>query len=170
LHPRPTLDVHLERHVNIKLEEQRGGAVHTFDVATETTPPDVVFWDNRVFRYLRTDGVWDQKKHVYREATAHSLTDAGDKFVTPNGVPHITVPHLEAPREGADDEVEDIRKLNVSLTAKQAALLQQVRDAGGYASNKAAIIAGLEELEKASALSNEALLTLLAKRLRGMRG
>lgn len=53
----------------VKLEGLQGAALHTLEVEMAATPPDVLILGRRVFRFVRTDGVWDKKSHVYREAT-----------------------------------------------------------------------------------------------------
>jgi hypothetical protein len=64
---------------------------------------------------------------------------------------------------------EGARQFTLTLTAKQAEKLQRVREQGGYPNFKAALLAGLEAIEKGGVLNNDALLALLAKRLRGAR-
>jgi hypothetical protein len=137
--------------VNIKLETPRGEAVHAAQVAFAADPPEIMLWNGRVFRLLRTDGVWDRKKHVYREAEVHDLGSA------------------PAPAEPAASvngkKAKTDRRLSAVLTPAQAALLKRVRARGAYASPKAALLAGLEALDKKHSLSNDALLKLLAERL-----
>jgi hypothetical protein len=151
--------------LNIKLETDRGVHVHAGEIPREGEPPDVLFWDKRVFRYARTDGVWDQKKHVYRESTSFSL-DASQSA-------EQAIATLETEQESAAvaaraAEEQDGRKIALNLTKAQAGLLTTLRERHGHASNKATIVAALEAFEKASALNNDALLALLAKRLRGV--
>ncbi len=55
--------------VLVKLENLSGAAMHTLEVAMGPAPPDVLLLGRKIYRYLRTDGVWDRKAHVYREAT-----------------------------------------------------------------------------------------------------
>jgi choline dehydrogenase-like flavoprotein len=151
--------------LNIKLETDRGVHIHAAEIPREGEPPDVLFWDGRVFRYVRTDGVWDQKKHVYREATSSSLNASQNA--------EQAIAALEAAQERTalaahSAEEQDGRKVSLNLTKPQAALLGALRERHGHASNKATIIAALEAFDKASALNNDALLALLAKRLRGI--
>lgn len=151
--------------LNIKLETDRGVHVHTADIERGGDPPDVIFWDSRVFRYVRTDGVWDQKKHVYREAESFSI-NAEQRA-------EQAIAALEADQERAAvtarcSEELDGRKFSLNLTKPQAQLLAALRERHGHASNKATLVAALEALDKASALNNDALLALLAKRLRGV--
>lgn len=153
--------------MNIKLEAQRGGGVQTFDVSSESDPPDVIFWDNRVFRYQRTDGVWDQKKHVYKEASAACLSEDGSKL-QPAAIGELAAPAAPQPPAPDADFDEELRKVSLSLTAPQADMLKRMRERGGFPSNKAALLAGLEALERGGALSNDALLAMLSKRLRGV--
>lgn len=54
----------------VKLEGLSGGTLHTVEIAMGAAPPDVLLVGRKIFRYLRTDGVWDRKAHVYREAIA----------------------------------------------------------------------------------------------------
>jgi hypothetical protein len=151
--------------LNIKLETERGVHVHAVEISREGEPPDVLFWNKRAFRYTRTDGVWDQKKHVYREATTFSV-DAAQSA-------DEAIAALEADQEHAvisarrSEELEG-RKVALNLTKAQAELLTAVRERHGHASNKATIVAALDAFDKASALNNDALLALLAKRLRGV--
>ena len=145
--------------MNIKLESQRGETVHTADAAFEADPPEIMLWNAQVFRFLRTDGVWDHKKHVYREASVHDLgCDMGA----------AAAPELDAaPAEEATltGKKKNDRQISATLTAAQAALLKRVRARGAHASTKATLIAGLEALEKQHTVSNDALLKLLAERL-----
>ncbi len=153
--------------MNIKLEALRGGGGQSFEVAAESDPPDVLFWDNRVFRYQRTDGVWDQKKHVYRESTASFLSQDGVRFEP--FVPSERIapePPKAAPVESDYDAA--LKKLSFTLTAAQLEQLKRIRERGNYPSNKAALIAGLELLERGGSISNEALISMLSKRLRGL--
>ncbi len=151
--------------MNIKLETDRGVHVHAADIPREGDPPDVLFWETRVFRYVRTDGVWDQKKHVYRETAPFSLNALQSA--------EAAIEALAADQERAavtahrNDEQEG-RKITLNLTKQQAALLMTLRERHGHGSNKATIVAALEAFEKASALNNDALLALLARRLRGV--
>lgn len=57
----------------VKLEGLQGAALHTLEVEMAATPPDVLLLGRRVFRFVRTDGVWDKKSHVYREATSQKI-------------------------------------------------------------------------------------------------
>lgn len=154
--------------MNIKLEALRGGGVQTFEVAADGDPPDVIFWDNRAYRYQRTDGVWDQKKHVYRESSACRLTEDGGKFEAAGVGEYAAV---SAPEPALVDEADfdkELRKLSLSLTAGQLEQLKRLRERGGHASNKAVLMAGLDLLERGGAISNDALITMLSKRLRGL--
>ncbi len=144
--------------MQIKLETQRGEAVHTAETAFEADPPDVVVWNGRTFRLLRTDGVWDHKKHVYREATVHDL----------GGAPQAEAPGAAAPAGEtalSAKKPKSDRQLNAVLTREQAELLRRVKARGAFTSPKAAVIAGLEALDEKHAMSNDALLKLLAERL-----
>lgn len=60
----------------VKLEGLQGAALHTLEVEMAATPPDVLLLGRRVFRFVRTDGVWDKKSHVYREATTQKIDAA----------------------------------------------------------------------------------------------
>jgi hypothetical protein len=155
--------------VNIKLETQRGALIRNVELAIDGEPPDVMIWGIRAFRYTRTDGVWDQKKHVYREATLCSLNEAGDAAA---GADLVDQSLEELARASAEDsaraELDSARKITLTLTGKQADLLQRVRASGAFPNNKAALIAGLDAIDRAGPLSNDALLALLAKRLRGV--
>lgn len=133
--------------MNVKLEDARGALLHAADVpAGEAEPPEAILWRGRVFRFARTDGLWDQKKHVYREA---SLLDLGGEA------------------EPAPAEPEEEARINVNLSPAQADLLKRVRQRGQFPTNKAALLAGLDALDHQGALSNEALISMIAKRLRG---
>lgn len=154
--------------MNIKLEALRGGGVQTFEVAGDSEPPDVIFWDNRVFRYQRTDGVWDQKRHVYRESTACTLSEDGAKF-HPASVGVYAAAPAPAPTEVDDTELDaEMRKLSMTLTAGQMEQLKRLRERDAYPNTKAVLMAGLELLERGGALSNDALISMLSKRLRGL--
>ena len=144
--------------MQIKLETQRGEAVHTAETAFEADPPDVVVWNGRTFRLLRTDGVWDHKKHVYREASVHDLGGAPQAEAAPAAAPAPETA-LNAQKPKTD------RQLSAVLTREQAELLKRVKARGAFTSPKAAIIAGLEALDEKHAMSNDALLKLLAERL-----
>ena len=144
--------------MQIKLETQRGEAVHTAETAFEADPPDVVVWNERTFRLLRTDGVWDHKKHVYREASVHDLGGAPQAEAAPAAAPAPETA-LNARKPKTD------RQLSAVLTREQAELLKRVKARGAFSSPKAAIIAGLEALDEKHAMSNDALLKLLAERL-----
>ena len=154
--------------MQIKLETQRGEAVHTAETAFDAEPPDVVLWAGRTFRFMRTDGIFDQKKHVYREASVHALGGAAVQTETVNGTDHSGVNGNGA---AAPDETplkgkkKDDRQINAVLTTAQAALLKRVKTQGAYSSPKQALIAGLEALDEKHAMSNDALLKLLAERL-----
>ena len=150
--------------MQIKLETQRGEAVHTADTAFDNDPPDVVFWNGRTFRLLRTDGVWDHKKHVYREASVHDLGHSPQNGAA-NGVEHGAVNGAEAPEAPVKDKKKPDRQISAALTPAQAELLKRVKTRGAFGSPKAAIIAGLEALDEKHAMSNDALLKLLAERL-----
>ena len=145
--------------MQIKLETQRGEAVHTAETAFEADPPDVVVWNGRIFRFVRTDGIWDQKKHIYREASVHDLGSApqnGADAAAPMPAPE---PALNGKKTKSD------RQISANLTAAQADLLKRVKARGAFTSPKAALIAGLEALDEKHTLSNDALLKLLAERL-----
>lgn len=60
----------------VKFEGLQGAALHTLEVEMAATPPDVLLLGRRVFRFVRTDGVWDKKSHVYREATTQKVDRA----------------------------------------------------------------------------------------------
>ncbi len=154
--------------MNLKLENQRQVIVHTVDVeADPDAPPDAVVWESRVYRYVRTDGLFDQKKHVYREAT---IVVVADPAVASGGADETVTELAQAQLHAeARARAEGARKLEVTLSARQTALLQRVRAQGGYPNFKATLIAGLDALDKGVTLNNEALLGLLAKRLRGAR-
>ena len=143
--------------MQIKLETQRGEAVHTAETAFEADPPDVVVWNGRTFRLLRTDGVWDHKKHVYREASVHDLGGASQAEAAPAAPAAETALNAKKPKTD--------RQLSAALTREQAELLKRVKARGAFTSPKAAIIAGLEALDEKHAMSNDALLKLLAERL-----
>ena len=143
--------------MQIKLETQRGEAVHTAETAFEADPPDVVVWNGRTFRLLRTDGVWDHKKHVYREASVHDLGGASQAEAAPAAAAAETALNAKKPKTD--------RQLSAALTREQAELLKRVKARGAFTSPKAAIIAGLEALDEKHAMSNDALLKLLAERL-----
>lgn len=145
--------------MHIKLETQRGEAIHTAETALEADPPDVVVWNGRTFRLLRTDGVWDHKKHVYREATVHDLGGPPQAETSPPA----QAPVAETPANAKKPKTD--RQLSAVLTREQAELLKRVKARGAFTSPKAAIIAGLEALDEKHAMSNDALLKLLAERL-----
>ena len=149
---------HQESDVNIKLETQRGEMVHAANAVFEADPPDVMLWNGQVFRFLRTDGVWDQKKHVYRQSSVHDLGGLVDAAPEPDAASPAQA-SLTGKRFRSD------RQISATLTAAQAALLKRVRARGAHASTKAALIAGLEALEKKHAMSNDALIALLSERL-----
>jgi len=143
--------------VDIKLESLRGEVVHTAPTAFDADPPDVVLWSGRTFRFVRTDGIFDQKKHVYREASVHDLGG-----VSANGA--TSEPETAAaPLNGK--KPKDDRQISATLTTAQAALLKRVKSRGAYSSPKAALIAGLEAIDEKHDMSNDALLKLLAERL-----
>jgi hypothetical protein len=149
-----------EPKVDIKLESLRGEVVHTAPSAFDADPPDIVVWCGRIFRFLRTDGIFDQKKHVYREGSVHDLGG----MVQDGAASGVET----APANGASlngKKPKDERQVSAVLTAAQAALLKRVKARGAYASPKAAIIAGLEALDEKHTLSNDALLKLIAERL-----
>ena len=152
--------------MQIKLETQRGEAVHTAETAFDNDPPDVVLWNGRTFRLLRTDGVWDHKKHVYREASVHDLGGAPQNSAegeAVNGVDAAAAPADETKLNGKKPKSD--RQLSAALTREQAELLKRVKTRGAFGSPKAAVIAGLEALDEKHAMSNDALLKLLAERL-----
>jgi hypothetical protein len=149
--------------VNIKLESPRGEAIHAADAAFEADPPDVVVWNGRIFRFVRTDGIFDQKKHVYREASVHDL-GASPQDGAMNGVDTEAVASAPEPPLNGKKSKPD-RQVSAALTAAQAELLKRVKARGAFASPKAALIAGLEALDEKHTLSNDALLKLLAERL-----
>jgi hypothetical protein len=151
--------------LNIKLETDRGAHLHAAEIPREGDPPDVLFWDKRVFRYVRTDGVWDQKKHVYREVQAFSLNAAESSI---QAIAALEVEQERTALAARKAEEQNGRKITLNLTKPQADLLTALRERHGHASNKATVVAALDALEKASALNNDALLALLAKRLRGV--
>ncbi len=151
--------------MQVKLETQRGETVHTADTAFDAEAPDVVVWDGRVFRFMRTDGIWDQKKHIYREASVHDLGPAqnGAQNDAQNDAENRAAEEAEAP--APKGKKKDDRQISAVLTTSQAALLKRVKSQGAFASPKQAIIAGLEALDEKHAMSNDALLKLLAERL-----
>ncbi|MBS0384134.1 MAG: hypothetical protein JSS00_02150 [Proteobacteria bacterium] len=151
--------------MQIKLETQRGEAVHTAETTFDADPPEVVLWGGRIFRLLRTDGIWDQKKHIYREASVHDLGGPLQNEA-PNGA-DAPAPAAEAAAKGKKPKPD--RQINAVLTPVQAELLKRVKARGAYASPKQAIIAGLEALDEKHALSNDALLKLLKERLGDIR-
>lgn len=155
--------------MNIKLESQRGETVYTAGAAFEAEPPEIMLWNGQVFRFLRTDGVWDHKKHVYREASVHDLgCDLGHDMGAAAAPELDATPAEEATLTGKksqNDRQKSDRQISATLTAAQAALLKRVRASGAHASTKATLLAGLEALEKQHTLSNDALLKLLAERL-----
>jgi hypothetical protein len=145
--------------VNIKLESPRGEAIHAAEAAFEADPPDVMVWNGRIFRFVRTDGIWDQKKHIYREASVHDLGSSpqdGAQAAAPTPAPE---PTLNGKKAKSDHQI------SANLTAAQADLLKRVKARGAFTSPKAALIAGLEALDEKHTLSNDALLKLLAERL-----
>lgn len=152
--------------MQIKLETQRGEAVHAAETAFDNDPPDVVLWAGRTFRFVRTDGIFDQKKHVYREASVHDIGGAPQ-----NGADHEAVNGADAAAAPADEpksngkKTKSDRQLSAALTREQAELLKRVKTRGAFGSPKAAVIAGLEALDEKHAMSNDALLKLLAERL-----
>ena len=143
--------------MQIKLETQRGEAVHAAETAFDNDPPDVVLWAGRTFRFVRTDGIFDQKKHVYREANVHDLGGASQAEASPAAPAAETALNAKKPKSD--------RQLSAALTREQAELLKRVKARGAFTSPKAAIIAGLEALDEKHAMSNDALLKLLAERL-----
>jgi hypothetical protein len=145
--------------VNIKLESTRGEAVHTAQGAFEADPPDVMVWNGRIFRFVRTDGIWDQKKHIYREASVHDLGSVPQDGADPAAPAPAPEPTLNGKKPKSD------RQVSANLTAAQAELLKRVKARGAFTSPKAALIAGLEALDEKHAMSNDALLKLLAERL-----
>ena len=145
--------------MNIKLESQRGEAIHAAEGAFEADPPDVVVWNGRIFRFVRTDGIWDQKKHIYREASVHDLGSAPQ-----NGADAAAQTPAPQPASNGKKPKSD-RQVSANLTAAQADLLKRVKARGAFTSPKAALIAGLEALDEKHTLSNDALLKLLAERL-----
>ena len=149
--------------MNIKLETQRGEAVHAAEAAFEADPPDVVVWNGRIFRFVRTDGIWDQKKHIYREASVHDLGGSPQDGAV-NGVDTEAAPPAPGPVLNGKKAKPD-RQISAVLTTAQAALLKRVKTRGAFTSPKAALIAGLEALDEKHTLSNDALLKLLAERL-----
>jgi hypothetical protein len=154
--------------VNIKLETQRGALIHSAELALEGEPPDVLIWGARAFRFVRTDGVWDQKKHVYREGTVCSLNKAGDAAAAGELAAQQMEAFTRATTENAVlAELDGARQVTLNLTAKQSDLLTRARVKGGFTNYKATLLAGLEAIDKAGPLTNDALLALLAKRLRG---
>ena len=146
--------------MNIKLETKRGETVYAGEATLAGEAPDVLIWAGRVFRFVRTDGIWDQTKHVYCEASVHDMGDA--LGVAPEAPPPEAAP--EAP-PSAGKKTKDDRQISATLSAAQAALLKRVKARGAFASPKAALIAGLEALDEKHTLSNDALLKLLAERL-----
>ncbi|MFT3726239.1 MAG: hypothetical protein QM759_00225 [Terricaulis sp.] len=144
--------------MEVKLEGLRGEPVFTTDASVADNPPEVMLWNGRVFRHLRTDGVWDKKKHVYREAAVHDLGVAPDAALDETDEANAAAP-VQDKKPRAD------RQLNAVLNAAQAALLKRVRARGAFTSNKAAVLAGLDALDEKLTLSNDALLKLLAERL-----
>lgn len=155
--------------MNLKLENQRQVIVHTVDVEVEADPPpDAVIWETRLYRYVRTDGVWDQKKHVYREATVLTLADQNGTAAPETDEAILEIARTKAEAE-ARERAEGARQFTLTLTAKQSEKLRRVREQGGYPNFKAVLLAGLEAIEKGAVLNNDALLALLAKRLRGAR-
>lgn len=143
--------------MDIKLESLRGEVVHTAPTAFDADPPDVIVWSGRTFRFVRTDGIFDQKKHVYREASVHDLGGAPI-----NG----SASEPETPPVALNGKKpKDERQVSATLTVAQAALLKRVKSRGAYSSPKAALIAGLEALDEKHDMSNDALLKLLAERL-----
>lgn len=151
--------------MQIKLETQRGETVHTAETAFDADPPDVVRWAGRTFRFIRTDGIFDQKKHVYREASVHDLAGAAPQNDALNGADHGAVNGDGAAEAPSKRRKKDERQISAVLTPAQAALLKRVKAQGAYASPKQAILAGLEALDEKHAMSNDALLKLLAERL-----
>ena len=150
--------------MNVKLESPRGEAFHVAQAAFDADPPDVIRWAERTFRYVRTDGIFDQKKHVYREASVHDLP-AEERPSSQVGAGQEGM--VNRAESGA--KAKDERQVSLTLTGAQAALLRRVRTSGAHASPKAAIIAGLEALEGKHTVSNGALLKLLAERLGDVR-
>ncbi|MES1197415.1 MAG: hypothetical protein ABUL55_02210 [Pseudomonadota bacterium] len=137
----------------IRLEMPHGALIHQAEIVSDREPPDVVFWDRRAFRFVRTDGLWDQKRHIYREASVCDLSAGAEMIDAPAAAPN------------ANENTKGGQRVRLNLTQQQSETLRRVRLRGGYASNKATVLAGLAALEGVNAVSNEALLTLLAKRL-----
>jgi len=139
--------------VIIRLEMPHGALIHQADIVSDREPPDVVIWDRRTFRFVRTDGLWDQKRHVYREASVCDLNVGCEIDAAPVAA------------FGVNDNAKGGQRVRLTLTPAQAETLRRVRDRAGYASNKSTLLAGLAALDGVNAMSNEALVTLLAKRL-----
>lgn len=155
--------------MDIKLESLRGEAVHTAPTSFDADPPDVICWGGRIYRFVRTDGIFDQKKHVYREATVHDLPGGPiEDGPAPAPEPAVNGP-INGSGNGNGKKPKEERQLSAVLTAAQAALLKRVKARGAFASPKAAIIAGLQALDEQHDMSNDALLKLLAERLGDMR-
>ena len=147
--------------MNIKLESPRGEAIHAAEAAFEADPPEVIRWNGRIFRFVRTDGIWDQKKHIYREASLHDLPGAPVEDSAQASAPAAS----PEPLNGSGKKPKPDRQVSAVLTVAQAELLKRVKSRGAYASPKAALIAGLEALDEKHDMSNDALLKLLAERL-----
>lgn len=60
----------------VRLEDSRGALAHVGPIPDAKTPPDVITLKGATYRYVRTDGLWDRKVHVYKEASVKRLRPA----------------------------------------------------------------------------------------------
>ncbi len=80
----------------VRLEDTRGVPAHLGAIADAKAPPDVITLKGVTYRYVRTDGLWDRKVHVYKQASVKRLRPAWALKAAGTTMPAIPAPHARA--------------------------------------------------------------------------
>jgi hypothetical protein len=67
---------------------------HLGAIADAKTPADVITLKGVTYRYVRTDGLWDRKVHVYKEASVKRLRPAWAVKAAGTAMPAIPAPPM----------------------------------------------------------------------------
>jgi hypothetical protein len=75
--------------LDVRLENERGQLAHAGPIPDAKRPPDVIVACGVTYRFVRTDGVWDKKVHVYQAASVRRPR-------TSWAVKHAAAPHADS--------------------------------------------------------------------------
>jgi hypothetical protein len=104
--------------VLVRLEDTRGVAAHLGAIAYAKAAPDVITLKGVTYRYIRTDGLWDRKVRVYKEASVKRLRATWAVKAAGTAMPAIPMP----PTRGDELNGAPRRRIPTTLAAKAAFL------------------------------------------------